>query len=65
MKNAHQQSKAFRRALHAEKAREAYIQARRGGEFDSLAFDDWEPEDLSLPAPTPSLGAWWEMEVQL
>lgn len=62
MKTSKQQSSAFRRALHAEKAREAYRTAR---EFQSLVFDEWEPEDLSKHAPVPTLGAWWEMEVQL
>lgn len=64
MKNAHRQAASFRRALHAEKAREAYILARRGGEFDHLAFDDWDIEipdhlvDLSAHAPTPSANGW-------
>ena len=56
MKNAHQQSKAFRKAIHAERAREAYREARRGGIDD---FEKgWEPEDLSAHAPTPSANGW-------
>lgn len=63
MKTSKQQSANFRRALHAQKAQEAYYQAMKV--TDDPYDPDWEPEDLSLPAPTPSLGAWWEMEVQL
>lgn len=33
MKTSKQQSKAFRRGLHAEKAKEAFIEARRGGDL--------------------------------
>jgi hypothetical protein len=58
MKNAHRQSASFRRAFWAEQAREAYVLAKRGGEFESLAFDRWEPEDLSQYVPEPSPEGW-------
>lgn len=58
MKTSKQQSASFRRSLHAEKAREAYIAARRGGEFETLTFDEWEPEDLSQWSPTPDANGW-------
>jgi hypothetical protein len=62
MKTSKQQAKAFRNAIHAEKAREAYILAKRGGEFDHLAFDDWDDDrgivDLSARAPVPSANGW-------
>lgn len=63
MKTSKQQSANFRRSLHAEKAREAYYQAMKV--TDDPYDPDGEPEDLSLPAPVPTLGAWWEMEMEV
>lgn len=68
MKSTKQQSSSFRRALWAEKAREAYIAAKRGG-GDHLVFWDWEDTDtdivgLSQPpnfndyVPPPSSNGW-------
>lgn len=56
MKTSKQQSRAFRNALHAEKAREAYYQAMKV--TDDPYDPDWEPEDLSAHAPTPSMTGW-------
>lgn len=61
MKSAKQQSASFRKGLWAERAREAYITAKRGGEFDHLAYDDFEDTDivdLSAYAPVPSSNGW-------
>lgn len=63
MKSAKQQSASFRKAIQAERAREAYITAKRGGEYDHLAFDDWQDDvidivDLSAYAPLPSSTGW-------
>jgi hypothetical protein len=49
MKTAKQQSRSFRRAIHAEKAREAYIAARRGGEPDDTDYRA-HVAYMSLPA---------------
>jgi hypothetical protein len=69
MKTAKRQTAQFRKALWAEKAREAYIQAKRGGEFSHLCFDDFDdnvtdivglsqPVDFSAYAPFPSSNGW-------
>lgn len=67
MKSSRRQTSTFRKGLWAEKAREAYIAARRGGEFDHLTYDDFEdtdivglsqPIDLSAHAPIPSSTGW-------
>jgi hypothetical protein len=66
MKTAKQQNNAFRGAFWATQAREAYIQAKRGGEFDSLVFDHWDDVDVDVPgivdlaayAPIPSSNGW-------
>ena len=61
---------SFRKGLWAEKAREAYITAKRGGDVGFAGFDDWDDDDvidivgLSQPidfsdyAPIPSPTGW-------
>lgn len=63
MRTSKQQSASFRKGLWAEKAREAYVMAKRGGEYDHLAFDDWQDDvidivDLAGYAPIPSTNGW-------
>ena len=63
MRTSKQQAASFRKGLWAEKAREAYLTAKRGGEFDHLVFDDWDDDvidivDLSAYAPLPSSTGW-------
>lgn len=73
MKTSAQQTASFRKSLYATKAHEAYLEARKANDLDLShlhAWDAdpepaWEPIDLAQHAPTPSLGAWWEMEVAL
>jgi hypothetical protein len=68
MKTSRQQSKAFRQAFWAEAAREAYLAAKRGGEFD-LALLEVEAAveaeshliDLSQYAPVPSSEGWQDL----